>query len=223
MAELETRTLHRALAAFPDALTAGYLIYTWWLPEHVGREGIFASLTLIAMEMPALMAMASLFMLHTATRFIDRIKALFALGASIVGILLLSAGSYAIMPSVGLVTAVLAMLWGKWLIFAVTRKHSTWGFESMKLFGHFLVLSLAVLLCRDMEIPRGGFTDEVLQTLHLPGGVFEDASARNSPWRHPWWCLVAGAAYFSLCSVSRYYLSVRETDMADRRLLSKSA
>jgi hypothetical protein len=215
MAELETRTPHRALAALPDALTAGYLIYAWWLPAQVGREGIFASIALIAMEMPALIAMASLFMLYPASRFVDKIKALLALAASIVGILFFSAGSYAVMPSMGLITAVLAMLWGKWLIFVVTRQHSTWRFESMKLLGHFLVLSLAILLCKDMEIPRGGFTDEVLPALRLPRGVFEDASARNSPWLHPWWCLAAGAVYFALCSLSRYYLSVREAPLTD--------
>src|SRR5687768_17329334 len=194
MSEVETRTLHRALAALPDAVAAAYLVHAWWFPLQAGRDGVFSSIALMAMELPALLGLAALFMLHSSSGSIDRIKAGVCVCVSVGAVISFAASCYSILPSHTLVVATAALLWGKWLVFSATKRNSTWFVEAMRLSAHLMLLMLVFTLAPGMEIPRGGFDDSTLGRLQLPGSPFGE-DTRPSPWRHPWWGLAAGSFY----------------------------
>lgn len=222
MVEFETRTLRRSLAALPDAACALLLLYAWLAPLSVGREGVLISGVLVALELPALLALACLFTAYTSKRWLDKVFGLAFLVFMLAMVWRVVAEMHLHMSSLALTGSVASMLFGKWLIFRATRCDSLWRVEGMKLLLHFLLFMLILNVAHEASIPRGGFTDAALQQLALPSQPFGGASP-NSPWTHPWWLLAGGGAYFSVCAVTRYYLSIKSDETAENGLDSKTS
>lgn len=112
------------------------------------------------------------------------------------------------LPSALLLVSIVAMLIGKGLIYTTTRRDSTWTIEGLTLAIHLGVLLLVVQIADHFSatLPRGGFTDDVMRQLALPQAIFGRVQP-DSPWAQPWWIVLAGAAYFSLCALSRYAMA----------------
>ncbi len=199
---------HRLLAAFPDATTALFFILVWLLPMTAGGASVFSAIVLIALELPALLALSGLFMLHVKAPWHDRLKVAACLCAAISCICLFAIKAFQALPSGLLLVSILAMLIGKGLIYMTTRRDSTWAIEGLKLAIHLGVLLIVVSIADHFSatIPRGGFTDDVMRQLALPLDVFDHLSP-DSPWAQPWWIVLAGALYFSLCAISRYAMA----------------
>ena len=199
---------HRLLAAFPDATTALFFILVWLLPMTAGGASVFSAIVLIALELPALLALSGLFMLHVKAPWHDRLKVAACLCAATSCICLFAIKAFQALPSGLLLVSILAMLIGKGLIYMTTRRDSTWAIEGLKLAIHLGVLLIFVSIADHFSatIPRGGFTDDVMRQLALPLDVFDHLSP-DSPWAQPWWIVLAGALYFSLCAISRYAMA----------------
>ncbi len=204
-------TTHRLLAAFPDAVSAIFLILVWQSPLAIGTESVFSAIVLIVLEFPALAALSCLFMLHMENPLADRIKAITCLCGALYLVGLVAIKAMQALPSAWLLVSMLSMLMGKALIYTSTRRDSTWTIEGLKLLIHFGVFLTIFSIANDLSssMPRGGFTDHAMQHLSIPQVGF-DRLPPTSPWIQPWWFILAGAVYFSLCAVTRYAIWARK-------------
>ncbi|WP_394001322.1 hypothetical protein ACF3M1_13100 [Luteimonas sp. WGS1318] len=204
---------HRLLAAFPDATTALFFLLVWLSPMTAGRASVFSAALLIGLELPALLALSGLFMLHVSAPWHDRLKAAACLCAALFFVGLFAIKAFQALPSGLLLVSVFAMLIGKGLIYTTTRRDSTWAIEGLKLAIHLGVLLLVVSIADHFSaaVPRGGFTDDVMRQLALPQEIIGRVQP-DSPWAQPWWIVLAGALYFSLCAISRYAMAPETPD-----------
>lgn len=180
----------------------------WLSPMIVGRASVFSAIVLIGLELPALLALSGLFMLHMKAPWHDRLKVAAWLCAALACIGMIAIKAFQALPSGLLLVSILAMLIGKGLIYTTTRRDSTWAIEGLKLAIHLGVLLLVVSIADHFSatIPRGGFTDDVMRQLALPQEIIGRVQS-DSPLAQPWWIVLAGALYFSLCAISRYAMA----------------
>lgn len=199
---------HRCLAAFPDATTALFFLLVWLSPLTAGRAGVFSAIVLIGLELPALLALSCLFLLRAHSAWRDRLKLAGLFCAALFGVCQLAIKAFQALPSALLLVSIVAMLIGKGLIYTTTRRDSTWTIEGLTLAIHLGVLLLVVQIADHFSatLPRGGFTEDVMRQLALPQAISGRVQP-DSPWAQPWWIVLAGAAYFSLCALSRYAMA----------------
>ncbi|NYZ62428.1 hypothetical protein [Luteimonas deserti] len=203
---------HRLLAAFPDAVTAAFLIMIWQAPLTFGAESVFAAMVLIALELPALLALSGLFMLHMERPLTDKLKAVALLCCAMYFIGLMGIKALQAMPSALLLVPMLAMVVSKALIYTTARRDSTWTIEGLRLAIHFTIFLTIFMIAKDFSasVSRGEFTNDAMQYLALPHILLSgDRLPPKSPWVQPWWFILAGACYFLLCSLARYAMSSR--------------